>query len=123
MPYDFTRDDKLDVTRLAFKGRVDLNHLLEGVRAARSLTNHSFRTLLVVSPETEPELSSRDLRLLARALREERPKNAPHGRTAIVAPSDLAFGLARMTQVFMEDNPSDVQVFHGEVEATEWLIT
>jgi hypothetical protein len=121
MPCTIARDEDLDVTRIAFKGQVDQAGLLEGVRSARSLPGHSYRTLMVVSTDTDLQLSSSDLRQIARALRVERSDDAPRGRTAVVAPTDLAFGLARMTQVFMEEGPAEVRVFHSEEDALAWL--
>jgi hypothetical protein len=105
MPCTIARDEDLDVTRIAFKGQVDQAGLLEGVRSARSLPGHSYRTLMVVSTDTDLERSD----------------DAPRGRTAVVAPTDLAFGLARMTQVFMEEGPAEVRVFHSEEDALAWL--
>ena len=45
------------------------------------------------------------------------------GRTAIVAPQDLAFGYGRMSEAFMsaEDAPFDFRVFRTEAETRAWL--
>jgi len=122
MSFEITRDESIDVTRITFAGHVDHDQLLEGVRAARELPSHSYRTLLVAGPDTKVDLSSHDLRSIARALRDERAADAPRGQTAIVAPTSLVFGLARMTQVFMEEGPAEVRVFQTHAEATAWLI-
>lgn len=47
------------------------------------------------------------------------------GRSAVVAPDDLQFGMARMSQVFteMESAPYDFGVFRTRKEAFEWLGT
>ena len=47
----------------------------------------------------------------------------PHSRVAIVATSDLNFGLARIHQVFRESEHTLVNVFRNEVAAMEWLLT
>jgi len=45
------------------------------------------------------------------------------GRTAIVAPNDLAFGLARMYEFTVDpaEVPVEVQVFRSAEEASRWL--
>lgn len=42
-------------------------------------------------------------------------------RTAIVAPSDLSFGIGRMYEVFAADGPEAVSVFRGAQMALRWL--
>jgi hypothetical protein len=122
MTFKITLDESTHVTRIAFDDRLDRIHLLEGVRAARELPGHQYRTLMIVAPDAVLDLSSDDLRSIARALRGERPENAPRGLTALVAPTSLAFGLARMVQVFMEEGPAEVCVFQNEIDATQWLL-
>jgi len=42
-------------------------------------------------------------------------------RTAIVAPSDLSFGIARIYDALVAGGPEEVAVFRGLGEALEWL--
>lgn len=42
-------------------------------------------------------------------------------RTAIVAPDDYSFGLARMHEVFREQEGFKMRVFRGEEESVVWL--
>jgi len=42
-------------------------------------------------------------------------------RTAIVAPDDYSFGLARMHDVFRQQEGLEMRVFRGEQEAIAWL--
>jgi hypothetical protein len=122
MTFKITRDESIDVTLIVFDGVVDHDHLLEGVRAARDTPGHNYRTLMTVSADVTLDLSSDDLRSIALALRSERADDAPRGLTAIVAPTTLAYGLARMVQVFMEEGPADVRVFQSQSDAITWLI-
>ena len=121
MNFSITRDEDIEVTRIEFKGRLDRESFLDSVRSARAMPSHSYRTLLVVTPETIVDLSSRDVDALTRALRAERKEDAPRGRHAIVAPTNLAFGVARMGQGFWEAGPSEIRVFPSEDEALAWL--
>lgn len=45
----------------------------------------------------------------------------PVVKVAMFAPTDLAFGLIRMYQVFVEDSASDLRVFRNRSEALCWL--
>jgi hypothetical protein len=67
-------------------------------------------------------LSSKDLDLLARHTAGRAAARAG-GRTAIVAMSDLAFGLSRMYGMLAEYSKHSVaiRVFRGHEEALQWL--
>jgi hypothetical protein len=43
------------------------------------------------------------------------------GRTAVVAPDDVTYGLSRMGQVYLEDLPLEFQVFRNREDALSWL--
>ena len=47
----------------------------------------------------------------------------PGGRTAVVAPGDLQFGLGRMSEFFadVESAPFDLRVFRSKQDAMAWL--
>ena len=49
--------------------------------------------------------------------------NRQGGRTAVVAPKDLQYGLARMSEVFLEAEsaPFSFRVFRTRDEALQWL--
>jgi len=42
-------------------------------------------------------------------------------RNAFVAPDDFSFGLARMYEVFRDQEGYEIRVFRGEQEAIAWL--
>jgi len=42
-------------------------------------------------------------------------------KRAVVAPSDLAFGMARMFQLLHDQAPEEVRVFRSQEEAQGWL--
>lgn len=64
-------------------------------------------------------MSSAGLRQLAGVF-EAHEKGEP-GRVAIVASSDLAFGLSRMYQAFRSQSMSEIRVFRDLDEACRWL--
>jgi hypothetical protein len=43
-------------------------------------------------------------------------------RSAIVAPSDRAYGMSRMFEVFAEESSIDVRVFRDFDEAKRWVV-
>jgi hypothetical protein len=46
---------------------------------------------------------------------------SPGAKAAIIAPTDILFGLARMWEVFVERSRLDVQVFRSRAAAEEWV--
>lgn len=51
----------------------------------------------------------------------DRDKTVFETRVAILATSDVAFGLARMYQSFRGDSTVELEVFRGRAAALEWL--
>ncbi len=49
------------------------------------------------------------------------PEELIHPRMAIVADTDLLYGLSRMWQMYSEDLPNDYAVFRDITEACDWL--
>jgi hypothetical protein len=50
-----------------------------------------------------------------------RPQLQVPGRAAVLASSNLIYGLLRMYEVFNEGNPAEIRVFREPVEAMKWL--
>lgn len=61
-----------------------------------------------------------DLRRTAADAR-ARPQMQVPGRAAVLASSNLIYGLLRMYEVFNEGNPSEIRVFREPEKAMEWL--
>ena len=61
-----------------------------------------------------------DLRRTAADAR-TRPQMQVPGRAAVLASSNLIYGLLRMYEVFNEGNPSEIRVFREPDKAMEWL--
>ncbi len=68
------------------------------------------------------DLSAEDVRQIAHVPRQSLELRQD-GKTAIVAPSDLAFGLSRMYQTISQPEvlPFEVQVFRDSIAAHRWL--
>ena len=65
-----------------------------------------------------------DLEKIAKMVKENQDW-ALHGKTALVAPSDLAFGLGRTYEMLaeLEGVPHPIKVFRSIEAATKWLQT
>ena len=61
-----------------------------------------------------------DLRKTA-ADAKSRPQMQVPGRAAVLASSNLIYGLLRMYEVFNEGNPAEIRVFREPDEAMRWL--
>ncbi|REJ82784.1 MAG: hypothetical protein DWQ36_05825 [Acidobacteria bacterium] len=68
------------------------------------------------------ELRSEDLRRIAGHVRRSAALRA-NGRTAMIAPGDLAYGMGRVLEVLreLEELPLEFRVFRTATEAAEWL--
>jgi hypothetical protein len=64
--------------------------------------------------------SIRDLRQTA-ADSKTRPQLQVPGRAAVLATSNIIYGLLRMFEVFNEGNPAEIRVFRKLEEAMAWL--
>ena len=68
---------------------------------------------------TSFDLSGEDIRALAR-----RSVFSSHAHRAVIAPSDLGFGLARMFEMLREnDGEMGIRVFRTLEEALEWVFS
>ncbi len=79
-------------------------------------------TLWDFSEGTASKLSRDDIRVLV-GLSKRRADVRREGKTAIVAPSTLDYGLGRMLEIFadIEDLQFEISTFHSLDEAKEWL--
>lgn len=66
------------------------------------------------------DLEARDVRQLA-FLASQADQLWTGGRWAIVAPSDLIYGMARMYQLIRSEAPYELGVFRSTAEARRWL--
>jgi hypothetical protein len=65
-------------------------------------------------------LSSADLRSIAEEVRAMSPPSV-YRRIAMLASTDVVFGLIRMYEAFAETSSLEVQAFRDECEAIAWL--
>jgi hypothetical protein len=84
--------------------------------AADPAFDASFSSLADLSGVTSIAIDPTGVASVARA-----PLFGPATRRAIVAPTDLAFGMARMFATYADQASQDVRVFRDMALATDWL--
>ena len=72
------------------------------------------------SAATEVHASNETIRYIARLCIDASKMN-PHPVVAIVASSDLIYGLSRMAETFMAETQWTTMVFRSRQEAVEWI--
>ena len=122
MPVESKVDKSKNLSKYLFTGKISADDLINTVKDIfkGEITNN----LLLDFRQAQPDENflSQDLEKIARITKQywELRKS---GKTAIVASTDIAFGLARMYEVFVriEELTHTVRVFRSMDDAIEWL--
>ena len=118
MPIISQIDSSLGVVFSTFQGVVTKEDILAQVERFRTDPSFqpSFDHIIDTRGITRFDVSTEGLRTVSRhsAFDEK-------SRRAVVAETDAMFGMARMYEVFREDAPDQMMVFHDMAEARRWL--
>lgn len=111
-----------DLTHFTLSGKVDTTEVKQAIEAFYS-GQVTKRVLWDLTDSDVSELSKPEVESIAstpRAAQQQRQL----GKTALVAPEDLAYGLSRMYQALthLENLPFETQVFRDKDEAMNWLL-
>ena len=121
MPHLTKFVEELGVVVIRYHGKVDLDELRTVLDELKSLKG--FRPglkLLSDFDAAETPLTGDEIRTLAEyALPIHRAYGA--SKWALIAPSTLTYGLARMYAALTHEGPLAVQVFKDAAEADDWL--
>ena len=109
--------DPLGVVRTTLSGMITYAHLVLHVQA-RERAGVLGRPQIIDARDARMELSCADARALAALVREHR-QDRRIGPTAVVAETDLAYGIARMYGGF--DDSERFAVFRTMAEAEAWI--
>jgi len=122
MPISHRYDAGLRTLFVSAEGAVGDDEFLEwGQRVASDEAIPAGRLELIDLRRLElPAVSSQTLRAVADAFR-QRDRTQFETRIAVVASSDLAFGLSRMYQAYRFDAPITLEVFRDMDAARAWL--
>ncbi len=122
MPIETTRDEARSLTTHAGLGEVTMEELLDAMSAFYEQGPTTLVMWDMTRLERPPEFGADEARLMVAKAAEHGPTR-PGGRTALVAPSDLTFGLGRMTQAYTDSQPDALafRVFRNREQALAWL--
>jgi hypothetical protein len=123
MPIDYSIDEERKVLVARAHGKLCDADLLDYGQRLRDdpsakRANHELADLTEV--DSGSLVSAEGVRELARFWHGEYDWMSG-GKLAIVAPTDLAFGLGRMYQMLRDDGPDQIRIFREADEAWEWL--
>lgn len=123
MPIDYTIHSAPGFVRTRFTGAVGDDEFVDLYRRLYADPDYALGTDEVADlREVEDlDLSAAALRRVEELTRERYAGGEAGFRTAIIAPRDQSYGIARMYEVFAEDGPENVRVFREPAEALEWL--
>ena len=119
MPFSFHVDESMKVFHVEAIGEVNDTELMD--LSARLRQEAAFVSgypiLCDCSALTTVSISASQIELLAKAARSRT------NFVAVIAPRPVAFGLARMYQIFNDPDYARIHVFAGVEEAVAWLAT
>ncbi len=115
-------DPESGIIKLEINGSIELSECLNALTSVYSTVGESSMLLSLVDLSNATGYPTPDeTRELAAFVERNRPKMA--GRAAFVAPSDAAFGVARMAEANLELVIPEIRVFRSHAEAQAWLIS
>ena len=115
-------DAQADLTVCTVLGRVAAEQVEEAILKFYD-GNVTLNVLWDLSKGDVSHLTSSEIHAIAQT-----PRKFSHmrsgGKTAIVAPTDITFGLTRMYQLVtdVQDLPFETRIFRSTSEAYEWLL-
>ena len=119
MPVSYRIDSALGVVFTKGEGRVTDEEALayQDQVCQDAAFDPAFNQILDLADVTEFAVSSETIRTLAR-----RTPLLPSARRAVVAKSDLVYGMVRMFLSYSDVGPEQGQIFASVAEARRWLI-
>ena len=121
MPTTYVIDKEAGILHRTVSGVVTTDELLESFDEA--LRDPDYRPgmhMLADMREVTTSAHHGDVAKVARYVREHLEEIGPL-KAAVVAPTDASFGLIRMLQANLEEDPIELGVFRTIGEAEEWL--
>jgi hypothetical protein len=121
MPVEYESDPSLDLTIATIKGTPTLDEIVSAVKSFYG-SQPTKKVIWNWTGSDPSRLTTLDLEQLA-SFPARYSDLRKGGKTAMVAPDDLSFGISRMFQTFgdMKGLPFSVRVFHSLGEAFAWL--
>lgn len=124
MPIDFWTSVSLDLLYARWSGHIDLRLFRETY--ARYITDHNYKAgrteLINLSGISGIDADFKKIWSALRLVNQATPGTKIKTRSVVIAPTDLAFGFARMYQALAETEPGiRIEVCRTEAEALDAL--
>ena len=122
MPAEVSLDRETGIWTIELSGSLDAEELAATIgQMYQSADYRPDAPRLYDVRRVEDSIETRDLRSLA--YRQDFIQAVDDARSAIVVARDVTFGIARMYQTWMDDQPVNVRIFHELDEARAWLVS
>ena len=114
-------DDKQGIY-VTLEGKVTLEDFKVGASEAYSEENIQTQNYQIIDFTncSSFDLSSSDMQEIARIDKEASEKN-PNIKIAIIAPTDVAFGMSRVYEAYTDETGFDTMVFRNSEDAEAWI--
>ncbi len=122
MPLNLKYIDDAKGIYVTLEGKVTLDDLKAGALEAYSeehIQNQIYQIIDFTSCSSF-DLSSSDMQEIAK-IDIEASKINPNIKIAIIAPSDLAFGMCRVYEAYADETGFDIMVLRSREEAASWI--
>ena len=106
----------------ALEGKVTLKDFITGAAEAYSEENIQIQRYQIIDFTncTSFELSSNDMQQIAKIDKEASETN-PNIIIAIIATTDVAFGMSRVYEAYADETGFDIMVFRNSEDAEAWI--
>ena len=125
MPIILKVDKANSLTIFTMIGEINIDEIHDAIKSFWQAQELTLGALWDVRHAKLTDLESSDVERIAASIRQyaHRFEERNTGKTAIVASSDLQFGLSRILGTFyeIEDIPTPLKIFRNMDEAMEWL--
>ena len=113
-------DTERRLITIVVQGELTDTDLLQGYERLRERPDFSadFDELVDLLGADGRQITADGVRTLAR----RPPSYSPHARRAVVVPSEMGYGMARMYELMQDGESGQIRVFRSREDAEHWLL-
>ena len=121
MPLRFEIDEDMGLVRTTAEGVVTAQDLIDHAKALSARRNRPLAELVDFSDRAEVTVPIEVVREIGTLLRTA-DENRPGGRLALVARSDVVYGMLRVFQAHRTHESVEIRAYRDREEALRWLL-
>jgi hypothetical protein len=117
----FTTDTSIDLSIFSCTGQLSADEIMKTVKSIYE--GMPSRNIIWDLAESDvSSITADEVRELARGVK-KLAHSREGGKTAIVSPKDISYGIGRMYQIFAEiySQSAQIEVFRSKLEAERWV--